>query len=173
MATQINTPDAADAQYPAFTGFQTQDPRTISYNDAAALMPLIYGVQINQLQCEILKIQEVVSAFAGFPWIDISSDTYTILTTVASGTTFIFTSTNPNVDITLPLVSALAAGTKITLIPGYASTAPEFFTNAADTIYYVNLSGQSMILNPFNAITLIADGVDKWIVVSGVPDVIA
>jgi len=172
MAIQINTPDAGDAQYPAFTGFQTQDPRTISYADAAAQMPLVYGVQLNQIQCELLAIQAVVAAFSGVPWIVTADDAYVVSGSFLTGTRFYVTpATATTPSVTLPIASGQTAGNTLTLICG-PSYAPNIYANAADTFKYVDLSGQSLILRPYNAVTFVTDGVDKWFIVAGIPDVI-
>ena len=170
MATQDYTPSAADSQYPSYTGFTTQDPRALTLSQAAALKPLIYGVQYNQIMCELLKHQELISAFTGYPWIVTASDAYTVSVGFSTGTRFYVTpATAIDPTVTLPPAASLTAGTTLTLIPG-PTYIPTIYTDPADSFYYVSLSGLNMLLNPYNAITLVSDGVSQWIVVGGIPD---
>ena len=172
MATQDYTPAAGDAEYPSYTGFTTQDPRTLTLAQADALKPLIYGVQYNQMMCELLKHQELLATFTGFPWIITADDAYVVSGSFSTGTRFYVTpATATTPSVTLPIASGQAAGNTLTLICG-PTYAPNIYANAADTFEYVDLSGASLILRPHNAVTFVCDGIDKWFVVAGIPDVI-
>lgn len=169
MATQDYTPAAIDAQYPAYTGFTTQDPRAVTLSEAQALKPLIYGVQFNQMMCELLKHQELLAAFIGFPWVETADDAYVVSSSFNSGTRFYVTpATATTPSVTLPAASLLAPGTSLTLVPGPTYT-PNIYADAADTFYFVSVTGQTMTLYPYNAVSLVTDGVDKWVVTAGVP----